>query len=204
MAAGNRVLVTGSRPDIRAPFREIRLQDSPDGSSNPPFRRYDTAGPGAAREAVLPMLRDPWIEERGDTELHRGRQVKDRDDGRAALRGAGRYPHHPRESDRARRAKPGRIVTQRHYARQGIVTPEMEFAAIREGVAPEVVMEELATGRAILPANINHVDRVPFSGEDQREHRQLFGCILGSRGGGQARVGDRLRCGHSDGPVNRP
>lgn len=88
MAAGNRVLVAGSRPDIRVPFQEVRLHDSPDGSVNLPLRRYDTAGPGAPREVGLPLLRDSWIEERGDTERVGGRPVGVRDDGRAAARGA--------------------------------------------------------------------------------------------------------------------
>lgn len=161
-AAARRVFVSGSRPDVRVPFQEILLHDSPDGSGNPPVRRYDTAGPGAPQEAGLPLLREPWIEERGDTERRPGRPVEARDDGRAAARGAERHPRHPRESDPPRRARPGRIVTQRHYARQGIVTPEMEFAAIREGIPTDVVMEELATGRAILPANVNHPESEPM------------------------------------------
>ena len=162
LTKGNRVFVTGSRPDIRVPFQEVRLHDSPDGTPNPDLLRYDTGGPGAPREAGLPLLREPWIDERGDTEQYSGRVVDVRDDGRAAARGAERYPSHARESRQPRRAKGGAIVTQRHYARQGVLTPEMEFAAIREGIPADAVMEELAAGRAILPANINHPESEPM------------------------------------------
>jgi phosphomethylpyrimidine synthase len=160
-----RVFKAGSRPDIRVPFREILLQDSPDGSRNAPVLLYDTAGPaGATSEDGLPPLRQPWIAERGDTELYAGRTVTVRDDGRAAARQGegGRYPAHPREGAQPRRAQAGRTVTQMHYARAGVITPEMEFAAIREGMAPEVVREEIAAGRAILPANANHPESEPM------------------------------------------
>ncbi len=157
-----RVLVTGSRPDIQVPFQEIGLHDSPDGKANPPLRRYDTAGPGAERESGLPELRQAWIEERGDTERYPGRTGSVRDDGRAVAREGRRYPPHPREGRPPRRARTGRAVTQLHYARQGMITPEMEFAAIREGMDPEVVRDEIASGRAILPANINHPESEPM------------------------------------------
>jgi phosphomethylpyrimidine synthase len=157
-----RVLVAGSRPDIQVPFQEIWLHDSPGGQANPPLRRYDTAGPGSERDDGLPPLRDPWIDERGDTERYPGRSGTARDDGRAVLRDGRRYPAHPREGRPPRRARAGRIVTQLHYARQGTVTPEMEFAAIREGMDPEVVRDEIASGRAILPANVNHPESEPM------------------------------------------
>jgi phosphomethylpyrimidine synthase len=157
-----RVLVTGSRPDIRVPFQEIGLHDSPDGQTNAPLRRYDTAGPGADRECGLPELRDAWIEERGDTERYPGRAGSVRDDGRAVARDGIRYPAHPREGRPPRRASTGGAVTQMYYAREGRVTPEMEFAAIREGMEPQVVRDEIAAGRAILPANVNHPESEPM------------------------------------------
>jgi phosphomethylpyrimidine synthase len=157
-----RVLVTGSRPDIQVPFQEISLHDSPDGRANPPLRRYDTAGPGADRESGLPQLREAWIEERADTERYQGRIGSVRDDGRAVARDGRRYPTHPAEGRPPRRARSDRAVTQLHYARQGLITPEMEFAAIREGMDPEVVRHEIASGRAILPANINHSESEPM------------------------------------------
>jgi phosphomethylpyrimidine synthase len=157
-----RVLVTGSRPDIQVPFEEILLSDSPSGEANAPLRRYTTAGPGADPRSGLPALRQGWIEERGDTVSYPGRVANERDDGRAAARGAGRYPPHPGESRVPRRAKEGLHPTQLAYARAGITTPEMEFAAIREGVDPEVVREEIAAGRAILPANVNHPETEPM------------------------------------------
>jgi len=157
-----RVLVTGSRPDVQVPFQEIRLHDSPDGKANLPLRRYDTAGPGANRESGLPELREAWIEERGDTERYAGRTGSVRDDGRAVTRDGRRYPAHPRDGRPPRRACSGQAVTQLRYARQGLITPEMEFAAIREGMDPEVVRHEIAAGRAILPANINHPESEPM------------------------------------------
>jgi phosphomethylpyrimidine synthase len=164
MAEGSRqrVLVTGSRPDIKVPFQEISLHDSPGGKTNSPVRLYDTGGPGSDRDAGLPELRGLWIEERGDTERYAGRSGTVRDDGRAVVRDGQRYPAHPREGLPPRRAKAGRTVTQLHYAASGIVTPEMEFAAIREGMEPELVREEIASGRAILPANVNHPESEPM------------------------------------------
>jgi phosphomethylpyrimidine synthase len=142
---------------------EIDLHDSPGGGPNPPLRRYDTAGPAAvSNEAGLPALRQAWIEERDDTETYQGRAGSARDDGRAVVREGSRYPEHPSEGREPRRAKAGRTPTQLHYARAGMITPEMEFAAIREGMSPEVVREELATGRAILPSNINHPESEPM------------------------------------------
>jgi len=157
-----RVHVTGSRPDIRVPFQEIRLHDSPGGKPNLPIRLYDTGGPGSDRDEGLPELRGPWIEERGDTERYPGRTGAVRDDGRAAVRNGQRYPAHPREGLPPRRAVPGRAVTQLHYARAGTITPEMEFASLREGMKPDVVREEIASGRAILPANVNHPESEPM------------------------------------------
>ena len=157
-----RVYLAGSRPDIRVPFQEVRLHDSPEGTPNPPLWRYDTAGPGGVREEGLPPFREGWIDERGDTESYPARPVRARDDGRRAERGGGSFPSHPRDQGHPKRARAGRIVTQRHYARQGVLTSEMEFAAIRERVDPQLVMEELTAGRAILPVNVNHPECEPM------------------------------------------
>ncbi|HZV48229.1 MAG TPA: phosphomethylpyrimidine synthase ThiC [Candidatus Dormibacteraeota bacterium] len=129
-----KVYVGGSRPDLRVPFREVALGD---GTS---VRLYDTSGPWtdtAARPepgSGLPPLRRPWILARGDVEA-RGHVL---------------------------RARPGRSVTQMAYARRGVVTPEMEFVALREGMDPELVREEVARGRAIIPANVNHPELEPM------------------------------------------
>jgi phosphomethylpyrimidine synthase len=127
--------IQGSRPDIRVPLREIRQT-----GGNPSLRVYDTSGPHAdpavspnVRDG-LPPLRAGWIERRGDTET----------------RGA------------FRRAKTGGNVSQMHYARKGIITDEMEFVAIRENLSADYVREEIARGRAIIPANINHPELEPM------------------------------------------
>jgi phosphomethylpyrimidine synthase len=135
------------------PFTEVRL-----GGGEPPVRLYDTSGPGGDPEVGLPALRREWIGGRGDVEEYDGRVAGARDDGRRGaavpeFRGAVRRPV---------RARDGRRVTQLHYARQGIVTPEMEFVAVREGVEPERVRAEVAAGRAILPANVNHPESEPM------------------------------------------
>ena len=145
--AARRVYVQGSRPDLRVPFREV-VQSPTRGASgdtpNLPLRLYDTSGPhGDAGVSVdpkdgLPALRTPWIVERGDVETVAG------------ARGD------------VLRARDGAAVTQLHYARRGTITTEMEFIAIREGVAPELVRDEVARGRAIIPANINHPEAEPM------------------------------------------
>ncbi len=138
IANRRKAYVEGSRPDIRVPFSEVDLTND-----DPPVRLYDTSGPGSDPEVGLPQLRAHWIHERDD--------VEEVDAAGSANQGR-----------RVRRAKPGKRPTQMHYARQGIVTPEMEFAAIREGLDPEVVREEIATGRAILPNNVNHAETEPM------------------------------------------
>ncbi len=191
-----KIYLQGSRPDIRVPMREISLTDTPasfGAEKNPPVLVYDTSGiytdPDATIDlrAGLPEVRRNWIEERGDTERLSGvssqftRQRKD-DPELDALRFA-----HLRAP---RRAKSGANVTQMHYARQGIVTPEMEFIALRENmrlqeaqeqgllqqqhpgfsfgaaipkeITPEFVRQEVARGRAIIPANINHTELEPM------------------------------------------
>ena len=161
-ARSRRVYVTGSRADLRVPFREVTLDESPGGVVNAPVRFYDTSGPGSVAEEGLVALRSGWIEERGDTLNYPGRSLDVRDDGRGAVRAAREASGFTRASAQPRRALPGRTVTQLHYARQGVITPEMEFAALREQVAPESIRVALAAGRAILPANVNHPESEPM------------------------------------------
>ncbi|HEX5725564.1 MAG TPA: phosphomethylpyrimidine synthase ThiC, partial [Longimicrobiaceae bacterium] len=142
-----KVYVEGRR-GVRVPMREIALS-----GGEPPLRVYDTSGPlGADVRQGLPPLRAEWIRARGGVETVE-RSYAPPPGGRAAeipetlrrptLRGTG-------------------CVTQMHYARRGEVTPEMEFAALREGVDPEMVRSEIARGRAILPANLNHPELEPM------------------------------------------
>jgi phosphomethylpyrimidine synthase len=186
--------VTGSRPDIRVPFREISLSDTPsafDAEKNPPVVVYDTSGPYTDPNARIDIrsgltaLRAKWIEERNDTEVLSGLtssygNQRKTDPALAELRfNLTRSP---------RRAKAGKNVSQMHYARQGIITPEMEFIAIRENqrrenmsemiqrqhpgqdfgasipqlITPEFVRDEVARGRAIIPCNINHPELEPM------------------------------------------
>jgi phosphomethylpyrimidine synthase len=140
-----RVYLQGSRPDLRVPVREVGLTPGPGSDSAPrPVRLYDTSGPCGdpdlhvdARRG-LPPLRRQWVLERGDVDDVPGGQ-------RQVLR-----------------AKPGQAVTQLAYARRGITTPEMEFVAIREHLPVELVREEVARGRAIIPTNINHPESEPM------------------------------------------
>ncbi len=164
-----KVYRTGSRPDLRVPFREIPL--SPTGGrfkpgANAPLRVYDTSGPYTDPDQLtdirkgLPALRRAWILERGDVEEYAGREIKPVDDGRAP--GTPRLEAFPGLHRKPLRAKAGGNVTQMHYARRGIVTPEMEFAALRESFDPDAVRREIAEGRAILPANLNHPESEPM------------------------------------------
>ncbi len=191
-----KIYVTGSRPDIRVPQREISLADTPTnmgGEKNAPVIVYDTSG-AYTDPAVkidirqgLPSVRASWIDERGDVDLLGGVSSvfglqREKDIATAHLRfGHIRQP---------RRAKAGANVTQMHYARKGIITPEMEYVAIRETmrrehladagllnhqhpgqsfgasipkiITPEFVRDEIARGRAIIPANINHTELEPM------------------------------------------
>jgi phosphomethylpyrimidine synthase len=148
---------------IRVPMREISLQATArlDGGfeTNPPIRVYDTSGPYTDLDQVidlrrgLPELRKPWITARGDYES-----------------GPASYRPVPGHSDpdiplpKCRQVLRGRhVVTQMHYARKGVVTPEMEFVALREDLDPEFVRAEVARGRAIIPANINHPECEPMA-----------------------------------------
>ena len=152
----------GSRADIRVPMREVVL------ASGDAVVLYDTSGPytdpGFTPDVRrgLPALRDGWIVQRGDTEEYVGRPPRPEDNGRwrgdernldAIFTGSGRRP---------RRAVGGRAVTQLAYARHGEITPEMEFIALREGLAVEVVRDEVAAGRAVIPLNCNHPEAEPM------------------------------------------
>jgi phosphomethylpyrimidine synthase len=150
--------------DVRVPSREIELSPTVSHTGrvevNEPVRVYDTSGPWSDPafhgdvNRGLPALRREWVLGRGDVEETSSsyRPIAGRSDREipATLR---RKPL---------RARPGKIVTQLQYARRGIVTPEMEFIAIREGLAPEFVRSEVARGRAIIPANINHPESEPM------------------------------------------
>ena len=193
--SSKKVYQTGSRSDLNVPFREISLAETHSSQGverNDAVYVYDTSGPYTDPDARIDVrrglspLRAPWIEERGDTEplggvsSEYGRQ-RQGDPKLAPLRFTHlRVP---------RRARPGANVTQMHYARQGIVTPEMEFIAIRENcmreayraevrghrhpgmgfgaslpedVTPEFVRDEVAAGRAIIPSNVNHPESEPM------------------------------------------
>jgi phosphomethylpyrimidine synthase len=169
MPAWHKAYVEGSRPDLRVPVREVHLTQ---GQS---VTLYDTSGPytdpslDTDVRRGLALLRQSWIAERGDTEEYAGRPVRPEDDGLkggAAPRGTSGLRNldtvFPGERRSPRRSRDGRPVTQLAYARRGEITPEMEFAAVREKVAPEVVREEIAEGRAVLPANVNHPEIEPM------------------------------------------
>lgn len=152
--ASRKVYLVGSRPDMRVPIREISLTDTPTkcGSrQNAPVLVYDTSGPYTDPEVSVNLasglapLRATWISSRGDTE----------ESNRLVAPG---FPN----PLRPRRARLGNNVTQMHYARRGLVTPEMEFAALRENMDPEFVRSEIARGRAVLPVNINHPESEPM------------------------------------------
>jgi phosphomethylpyrimidine synthase len=154
--------LAGSRPDLRVPMREVLL------STGDSVVLYDTSGPYTDPELRtdirlgLPALRSPWIDERADTTSYAGRPVQPVDDGRKA-RDTRNLDSVFSGSRQPRRAVPGATVTQLAYARRGQVTPEMEFVAVREGVSVEHVRDELARGRAVLPANVNHPESEPMA-----------------------------------------
>jgi len=163
--------LTGSRPDIRVPIREVVLSPTPathGAEANAPVPLYDTSGPYTdpaittnVREGLRPLRAD-WIAERDDVEAYDGRDVRPADDGVKTDDPRANRQVFPGLRRRPLRAKPGRAVTQLHYARRGIVTPEMEFVALREGVEPEFVRSAVARGRAIIPANVNHPETEPM------------------------------------------
>ncbi|PFB79879.1 phosphomethylpyrimidine synthase ThiC [Bacillus anthracis] len=165
LPGSKKVYVDGPRADMKVPMREIEQSDT-NGIPNPPIRVYDTSGPytdpayKVELEKGIPTPRHSWILERGDVEAYEGREVKPEDDG---VKVASKHtPVFPQMDRQPLRAKQGANVTQMHYARNGIITSEMEYVAIREGVEPEFVRKEIAEGRAILPANINHPEAEPM------------------------------------------
>ncbi|MEK5182040.1 phosphomethylpyrimidine synthase ThiC [Paenibacillus odorifer] len=167
--ASQKVYVKGSRPDIQVPMREISLSPTAgiDGEEeNSPIHVYDTSGAYTdanihtdIRQGLEPN-RLSWIEERGDVEAYEGRTVKPEDNGNATGKAVAEV--FPALHRKPLRAKKGRNVSQMHYARKGIITSEMEYVAIRENVTPEFVRDEVARGRAIIPANINHPESEPM------------------------------------------
>ncbi|WP_047154101.1 phosphomethylpyrimidine synthase ThiC [Aneurinibacillus tyrosinisolvens] len=166
-----KVYVEGSREDLRVPVREIKLSPSSSAygeEENAPVRVYDTSGPytdpscNISIQKGLSPLRRQWILERADVEEYEGRKVKPEDDGLHSTGVRTNDEVFPGLNRNPLRAKAGKNVTQLHYARQGIITPEMEFIAIREQVSPEFVRDEVAKGRAIIPSNINHPESEPM------------------------------------------
>ena len=179
-------LESPSRSGLRVPLREIALHPS---AGEPPVVVYDTSGPYSDPaieidvRSGLPRLRAAWIAERGDTEAYQGRRTRPEDNGLAA--GEGLVPPFP-STHAPSRAKGVGGITQLAYARRGIVTPEMEFVALRENarredlragapadgeafgaeipaeITPEFVRDEVARGRAIIPANVNHPESEPM------------------------------------------
>ena len=194
LPSSRKIYVEGTRDDIQVPMREISQSDTPasfGAEANPPMFVYDTSGPYTDPRASIDIrnglapLRERWIEERADTESMVGpTSIFGRmrlDDAKLAQM---RFNLHRKP----RRAKPGMNVSQMHYARKGIITPEMEFIAIRENqrrdalpelitrqhagenfgamlprqITAEFVRDEVARGRAIIPANINHPEAEPM------------------------------------------
>lgn len=147
---------------ISVPVTEITLEDSPNGAANPPLRVYRTAGPGSDPVRGLARLRAGWITGRGDVQEYSGRERNLLDDGKSAVRRGAASAEWKGARPRPLRAAAGRTVTQMHYARAGIITEEMRFVALRENCDVELVRSELAAGRAIIPANINHPEAEPM------------------------------------------
>ncbi|MGQ3670862.1 phosphomethylpyrimidine synthase ThiC [Xanthobacter sp. TB0136] len=183
-----KVYLETGRPDVRVAMREISISDP----EEKPLRVYDTSGPYTDPGAVidltkgLPQLRAKWIRERGDVEEVEGRAIRPEDNGLKAGQESA-LPQFNLEGRKPLRARPGKRPTQMAYARAGIITPEMEYVAARENLAaanggahprhramglgaaipaeitPEFVREEVARGRAIIPANINHPEIEPMA-----------------------------------------
>ena len=170
-SGSKKVYVEGSRPDILVPMREIELSPTAGtigAEENPPVRVYDTSGPYTdsnvsvdIRQGLHPLRRH-WVLERGDAQEYAGRQIKAEDNGYSQEDASAAVEVFPGLKRKPLRAKTGENVTQLHYARKGIITPEMEFIAIRENVSSEFVRDEVASGRAIIPANINHPESEPM------------------------------------------
>ncbi|WP_336156061.1 phosphomethylpyrimidine synthase ThiC [Bacillus sp. 204(2023)] len=167
-SGSKKVYVEGSSSDIQVPMREILLSPTTGSfgeEENAPVRVYDTSGPYTDPEVTINIqeglkpLRQKWITERGDVEEYEGRAIKPEDNGYKKANPNVSYPGLKRKP---LRAMAGQNVTQMHYAKKGIITPEMEFIAIREHVSPEFVRDEVASGRAIIPSNINHPESEPM------------------------------------------
>ncbi|MBU8749940.1 phosphomethylpyrimidine synthase ThiC [Bacillus subtilis] len=167
-SGSKKVYMEGSSSDIQVPMREILLSPTTGSfgeEENAPVRVYDTSGPYTDPEVTINIqeglkpLRQKWITERGDVEEYEGRAIKPEDNGYKKANPNVSYPGLKRKP---LRAKAGQNVTQMHYAKKGIITPEMEFIAIREHVSPEFVRDEVASGRAIIPSNINHPESEPM------------------------------------------
>ncbi|WP_435202795.1 phosphomethylpyrimidine synthase ThiC [Janibacter sp. GS2] len=149
-------------PAIRVPVTAVSLAPAPDGTPHEDVRLYRTRGPGSDPQVGLPEHRAAWIRERDDVETYTGRPRDLADDGRSAVRrGEASLAWHGREH-RPHRSRRGRTVTQMHYARRGEITAEMRYVALREGCSPELVRDEVAAGRAIIPVNVNHPESEPM------------------------------------------
>ena len=152
----------GSRPDLRVPMREVVL------STGDSVVLYDTSGPytdTSLRTDIrlgLPALRKDWIAERGDVEEYAGREVQPIDNGLKA-NSTRNLDSVFAGSRKPLRAKAGQTVTQLRYAKQGVITPEMEFIALREGCTAEHVRSEVAIGRMVMPLNVNHPESEPMA-----------------------------------------
>ncbi|WNV80647.1 phosphomethylpyrimidine synthase ThiC [Bacillus atrophaeus] len=167
-SGSKKVYVEGSSPDIQVPMREIGLSPTTGSfgeEENAPVRVYDTSGPYTDPNQQINIhdglqpLRHEWISVRGDVEEYEGRAIKPEDNG---YKKANQNESYPGLKRNPLRAKTGKNVTQMHYAKKGIITPEMEFIAIREHVSPEFVRDEVASGRAIIPSNVNHPESEPM------------------------------------------
>lgn len=190
MPGSEKAYVTGSRDDIQVPFRKIALTDTPNrdtslsGAPNNPVFVYDTSGvytdPKAKidLEKGLPAMRQAWINDRANTETLSEYSSEYTKDQAVQELDIPLFSHNRPPL----KAKSGKNVSQMHYARQGIITPEMEYVAIRENIGrtelqeegrlqecvdshitPEFVRKEVAEGRAIIPANINHPEAEPMA-----------------------------------------
>lgn len=166
-----KVYVEGARPDLKVPMREIQLSRTVAAfgeEENEPVRVHDTSGPYTDLnyqvdiQSGLPALRKNWILERNDVEAYVGREIKAKDNGYHEGDERANLEWYPNVNKTPLKAKAGKNVTQMHYAKKGMITPEMEYIAIREHRDPEFVCAEVASGRAIIPANINHPESEPM------------------------------------------
>lgn len=147
---------------ISVPVTQIKLADSPNGQPNEPLQVYRTSGPGSEPTQGLAPFREQWILDRGDVQVYEGRERNLHDDGRSAVRRGTASDEWAGRSAPPLRAVDGARVTQMHYARAGVITPEMRYVALREECDEELVRSELAAGRAIIPSNINHPEAEPM------------------------------------------